>query len=65
MAMRNNRKRNFIQGAIKHPGALKEAAKRAGMTIAAYCGQSNLDTHGKQMCNLYRTLKKLGKKKKK
>ena len=29
-------KRHWIKGAIKHPGAFKAAAKRAGMSTRAY-----------------------------
>ena len=57
-------KKKFIQEAIKRPGALTKKAKAAGMTINAYCAQSNLSTQSKQQCNLAKTLKGLRKKSK-
>ena len=30
------KKKNFIQGAIKHPGALTKKAKAAGKTVSEY-----------------------------
>ena len=59
------RKKNFIQKAIKHPGALTRKAKAKGMTIAQYCAQKNLSTTSKRQCALAKTLKKMSKKKKK
>ena len=34
--MAKKRKNKWIQGAIKHPGAEREAARKAGMTTHAY-----------------------------
>ncbi len=51
-------KKNFIQAAIKHPGALTKKAKAAGKTIAQYCAGSNLTTQSKRQCNFAKTLKK-------
>ena len=49
--------KKWIQKAIKHPGALRAAAKRAGKTIDEYC-QNPPSLLAKRRCNLYRTLKK-------
>jgi len=52
------KKKKWIAGAIKKPGALTKAAKAKGMTISEYCAQSNLSSLGKKRCNLWKTLKK-------
>lgn len=52
------KKKKWIKGAIKRPGALTKAAKAKGMSIAEYCAQSNLSTLAKRRCNLWKTLKK-------
>lgn len=57
--------KKFIQGAIKHPGALTAKAKAKGMSISEYCAQGSLSSVAKKECNLAKTLKKLGKRKKK
>jgi hypothetical protein len=49
-------KKDWIQGAIKHPGALTRKAKARGMTIAQYCAQSNLSSSSKRQCALAKTL---------
>jgi hypothetical protein len=36
MATKKKSKKNWIKGAIKHPGAEKKAAKKAGMSTHAY-----------------------------
>jgi len=54
-------KKKFIQKAIKHPGALTRAAKRAGKSISAYCAQGNLSTTAKRRCNLAKTLRSFHK----
>lgn len=46
--MARRRKRRWIQGAIKRPGALTRKAKRAGKSISAYCSQGNLSTLSKR-----------------
>ncbi len=56
--------KRWIQKAIKHPGALKRAAKAAGMSIDQYCSREDLDTTAKRRCALYHTLRKLAKRKK-
>ena len=38
--------KNWIEGAIKHPGAEKDAAKRAGMSTEAYA-EKNQSKGGK------------------
>jgi hypothetical protein len=53
-------KKNFIQGAIKHPGALTKKAKAAGKTIDQLCASPNLSAQTQRQCNFAKTLKKLG-----
>lgn len=50
-------KKNWIAGAIQHPGALTAKAKAQGMTVAQYCAQPNLSATSKRQCNLYKTLR--------
>ena len=62
------KKKNWIKGAIKNPGAFSSAAKRAGMSTAAYAQQvlSNpraSDTQ-KKRAQLALTLMSLSKKRK-
>lgn len=37
-------KKNWIQGAVKHPGAEKNAAKKAGMSTQAYMQKHKNDS---------------------
>lgn len=53
-------KKNWIAGAIKHPGALTKKAKAAGKSIASYCADPNLTGQTKRQCAFAKTLKKLG-----
>ena len=55
--------KNFIQGAIKHPGAFSAQAKRAGMSTRAYAEkmQGAGGTTGRR-ARLALTLMSLGKK---
>jgi len=60
----------FIQSAIKHPGAFTAKAKAAGMSTAAYAAKvtkkgSKASTQTKRQANLAKTLRKLGKRKRK
>jgi hypothetical protein len=55
-------KKKFIQGAIKHPGALTASAKAADKSIAQFCGGKNLSTTDQRRCNLAKTLKSFGKR---
>lgn len=57
------RKKKWIQGAIKHPGAFTAKAERAGMSVAAYAKKvlakgSKADTQTKRQAVLYRTLRR-------
>lgn len=54
--------KQWIAGAIKHPGALTAAAKKAGKSISEYCAGGNLSSTAKKRCALARTLKKMRKK---
>jgi hypothetical protein len=61
-------KNNFIQGAIKHPGAFKAKAKKEGKSTSEYAKEvtkegSKASTQTKRQANLARTLGKLRKKK--
>lgn len=53
--------KNWIKGAIKHPGALKKAAAAQGKTIAQYCSSPNLSATAKRRCALAKTLKSMHK----
>lgn len=57
--------KKWIQGAIKHPGALTKKAKKAGESPMAYAAKHKGDkgTTGKQ-ARLAITLRKLAKSKK-
>jgi hypothetical protein len=56
--------KNFIAGAIKHPGAFSAKAKHAGMSTSAYAAKvtkpgSSASTTTKRQANLAKTLSKL------
>jgi len=54
-------KKKWIQGAIKHPGALTQAAKAAGKSITDYCAGGNLSPTAKKRCALAKTLRSMHK----
>ncbi len=54
-------KKNWIQKAIKRPGALTKKAKTAGKSISSYCAGGKLSTQTKRQCNLAKTLKGFNK----
>jgi hypothetical protein len=56
--------KNWIKGAIKHPGSFTRSAKKAGMSVSAFAQKKKgaKGTLGKR-ARLAITLKKLGKKK--
>lgn len=56
-------KKKWISSAIRHPGALRKAAKRAGMSTSAYASAHAGDSGvlGKR-ARLAKTLSKLRKK---
>jgi len=61
-------KKNWIQGAIKRPGAFSAKAKAAGKTTAQYAKQvlkegSKASTRTKKQAALAQTLSKMRKKK--
>ena len=61
------KKKKWIQGAIKRPGAFTAKAKKAGMTVSAYAAKvtkkgSKASTRTKRQANLAKTLKKMKKK---
>ena len=56
----------FIQGAIKHKGALTRKAKAAGKSISSYCaGGSKLSTQSQRQCNFAKELSGFSRGKKK
>jgi hypothetical protein len=63
--------KNFIKGAIKHPGALRAKAKKKGLVKGEETLSANDltklkkggSTQTKRQVNLAKTLKKLGNKK--
>jgi hypothetical protein len=64
------RKKKWIKGAIKRPGAFSAKAKRAGMTTAAYATKvlkkgSRASALTKRQASLARTLGKMRKKRRK
>lgn len=59
--MAAQKKKNWIKGAIKRPGALTAKAKRAGKSIPEFCAGKKTGRTAKQ-CNLAKTLRKMKKK---
>ena len=53
--------KNWIQGAIKKPGALTSTAKHEGKTLTELCAGSNLSPKTKKRCALRNTLRGLKK----
>jgi len=55
--------KKWIQGAIKHPGALTRKAKAAGMTVSAYMAHppKGASSTTNRQISLAKTLKKLRK----
>jgi hypothetical protein len=53
----------WIQGAIKHPGALTRQAKAAGKTVSEFCSSlpAGASSTTKRRCALAGTLKKMNK----
>jgi len=63
------KKKKWIKGAIKRPGAFRAKAKKAGMSTSAYAKKvtkkgSKASARTKRQANLAKTLKKMRKKKK-
>lgn len=54
--------KEWISGAIKHPGALTAKAKAAGKSISEYCAQEGNDLTTKKQCSLAKTLRSFNKK---
>lgn len=54
------KKKNWIAGAIKHPGALTRKAKAQGMSPRQFCAQpkAELSPQSQKQCNLMKTLKR-------
>lgn len=62
------KKKKWIKGAIKRPGAFTRKAKRAGMSVSAFgarvrANPKRYSPRTVKQANLAKTLKKLGKKK--
>jgi hypothetical protein len=67
---RKKKKKNWISGAISHPGSFKAAAKRAGMSTSKFASKvlkkgSKASTTMKRRAALAKTLGKMRKKKRK
>ncbi len=56
------KKKKWIKGAIKRPGALTKKAKARGMTVSQFCAKKHKGRTARQ-CALAKTLKKMRKKK--
>ena len=56
--------KKWIQGAIKHPGALTREAKAAGMSLAQFMAAPHKDPAVKKQIQLAKTLMKLNHHKK-
>ena len=64
------KKKKWIKGAIKHPGAFTKKAKSAGMSVKEFAAKvtkkgSKASTQTKRQANLAKTLGKFRKGKKK
>lgn len=64
-----DKKKNWIQGAVKRPGAFSAKAKKAGMSTAAYAKKvtakgSKASTLTKQQANFAKNVAKVRPKKK-
>jgi hypothetical protein len=62
------KKKKWIKGAIKRPGAFRKKAKSAGMSTSAYANKvlkkgSKASTRTKRQASLAKTLGKMRKKK--
>jgi len=62
------RKKSWIKGAIKHPGAFTKKAQAAGESVQAYAAEvtkpgSKASTTTRRQANLAKTLGKLRRKK--
>lgn len=67
IVMAKKKKKKWIKGAIKRPGAFKKKAKKAGMSTSAYAKKvtkkgSKASTRTKRQANLAKTLGKMRKK---
>ena len=59
--MDTGKKKKWISGAIKHPGALTTTAKKAGKSLDELCSQSNLSPLTAKRCALRKTLRSFSK----
>lgn len=50
---------DWIQGAVKHPGALTEKAKRAGESLSKFESEKHTDPTTKRQVALAKTFKKI------
>lgn len=63
------KKKNWIQGAVKRPGAFTAKAKKAGMSVQAYAAKVSAnpkayDARTVKQANLAKTFKKMAGKRK-
>jgi hypothetical protein len=54
--------KNWIQGAIKHPGKLTQRAKAAGMTLSQFMAMPHKNPEIKREINLAQTLMSMNHK---
>jgi hypothetical protein len=54
-------KKNWIQGAVRHPGALTRKAEAQGMTPREFCaqGKDKLSPQSQRQCALMKTLNRV------
>lgn len=65
--MARRKKRNWIKGAVKRPGAFRAKAKRAGMSTAAYARKvlkkgSHASARTKRQARLAQTFSRMRKR---
>lgn len=70
MADKKKQDKKWIQKAIKNPGAFTAKAKRRNMTVAQFAAAvrknpSRYDMTTRRQANLYKTLRKISKNRKK
>ena len=66
--LKGGRMKNWIKGAIKHPGAFTAKAKKAGKSVASFVSSvlkkgSKASSQTKRQAVLAKTLRKISKKK--
>lgn len=60
--MAKKKKTKWVQAADIQEGALTAKAKEAGMTMNAFCVQSDLSPKSTKQCNLMKTFARMNRK---